>query len=169
MVKRRPGSRKGLTKLTPSSRKSARRRSVRSAKGLTSNAAIVHPLMKSTWDRRKSPAVNLSRLGLASRVNQIRNFRQKAGPEVPVVSLDAMEPELDGVLKQLEAEAARPEKEPKRVVQPGERLALEGLVAKWGSDWEAMSRDLKLNYLQWTPNQLRRKVQNMQRILDRAA
>lgn len=125
--------------------------------------------MRRTWDKRKSPAVNVSRLGLMSRVNHIQRGGGKAAHPVPVVPLDSMDSESKQVLTELEEEAARPEKEQKKVVQPGERLALERLLAKWGDDWEAMSRDLKLNYFQYTPSQLRRKVDRMRRVLGPAA
>jgi hypothetical protein len=34
---------------------------------------------------------------------------------------------------------------------------LEALLKKWGKNYERMSKDVKLNKLQWTPRQIEKK------------
>lgn len=173
MVKERPGSRRGQTKLTTSSKRSARRRAARQAKGLANRDTIVHPAMRASWDSRRSPANNLSRIGLRGHVNGRVGKRDGNGKgDVGVVRLGKVgEGEGKGrdVLKWLEEEAERGEREVRRVVHPGERAALGRMVRKWGEDWEGMAKDLKLNYLQWSAGQLRRKVQRMRKVLGEEA
>lgn len=169
-MKQRPGSRRGQNKLTTSSKKSARRRAARQVKGLANRNAIVHPAMRSSWDGRRSPANNLSRIGLCGRVNsgvEKRSCSGKGNVEVVAVGKVKGEGEVEGraVLRRLEKEAGREEREVCRVVHPGERLALGKMIRKWGEDWEGMARDLKLNYLQWNAGQLRRKVERMRKVL----
>lgn len=161
MGKPRPGSRKGQTKLTKSSRRSARRRATRQAKGLVNRDAIVHPAMRKSWDGRLSPANNLTRIGLVGRVNDRAGKRGGGGKGTVVEGKE----EREEILRMLEEEAGRGERETRKILHAGERLALERMVEKWGENWESMARDLKLNYLQWTAGQLRKKVERMRNIL----
>lgn len=164
MVKQRPGSRKGKTKLGAASKKAARRQAAKQANGLASRRTIVHPVMRDAWDRRRSPANNLSSVGLSPSVNSIRKSRATTGRTIEVAPLPRVVQHPD-VLEKLSDEANLPERPPNRVVHPGERLALKKMVERYGDDWERMARDLKLNYLQWTPRQLQRKVERMEAIL----
>lgn len=165
MVKQRAGSRKGMTKLGTASKKAARRQATKQANGLTNRRAIVHPVMRDTWDRRRSPANNLASVGLTPSVNKVRKSRVTVGRTIEVAPLSKPVLHTD-VLEKLTDEASVPERAPNRVVHPGERLALEKMVKRYGDDWERMARDLKLNYLQWTPRQLQRKVERMNTILE---
>lgn len=164
MVKRRPGSRQGMTKLGTGSKKAARRQAIKQANGLANRKPIVHPVMRDVWDRRRSPANNLASVGLRPAVNTIRKSRATVGRTIEVAPLPKPVEHGD-VLDKLQEEASIPERPPNRVIHPGERLALEKMVKRYGDDWERMSRDLKLNYLQWTPRQLQRKVDRMRAIL----
>lgn len=150
MVKQRPGTKKGLTKLHTGTRKAHRRKA-------QNRTYVPSKHLRDTWDKRKSPAQNLSAAGLQARVNAMSKLKKK-DKQVLVVPLKK------DVLQMMEADAARGERA-KRVVRPGERRALEAMVKKHGKDYVKMSRDLKMNYLQWTPTQLERKIERMQEIL----
>lgn len=69
-------------------------------------------------------------------------------------------PKDETALRKLVARAERGERK-KLVIRPGERRSLNGLIGKYGDDYDGMARDLKLNYLQWTSGQLRKRVERM--------
>lgn len=58
----------------------------------------------------------------------------------------------------LEEEANRPAAKYQRKQPEGEREFIEKLVRKYGDDYTAMSRDIKINYMQRSPADLRRRV-----------
>jgi Ribosome biogenesis protein Nop16 len=147
-------------KLTKSARRVARR------VGKVRSKLLVPPgPMRSAWDARLTGTQNLARVGLAPSVNDIHvtNARHHTRHEQTAAKVEQCPERLD-VLEKLEKEAAVPERVSKPVVRPGEELALSRMLSRHGSDYEAMSRDIKLNYLQWTPAQLRRKCNRRERI-----
>lgn len=154
-----------MTKLGTASKKAARRQAAKQANGLANRRTIVHPAMRGAWDHRKSPASNLASVGLTGSVNKIAKSRDKIGRTIEIAPIPTSVPH-NHVLQKLQDEANKPEREPNNVVHPGERLALEKMVKRYGDDWEKMARDIKLNYLQWTPRQLQRKVERMNAILE---
>lgn len=166
MVKNKKGSRVGKTKLTKTSKKVARRA------GKLRKSAIPKGPVRDAWNMRLSSIQNLSRIGLAPSVNTIRQTgviksseRLRDQCSLSTEQRRRAAPQRVDVLRQLELEAAKPEKVSKQVVAPGEERALSEMIAAHGDDFEAMSRDIKRNYLQWTPNQLRRKCERRARIL----
>lgn len=173
MVKKRAGSRRGQTKLTGGAKKAARRAAGRTARGAhVGEKLVLHAALRESWDERRTLRGNLARAGLRGVVNDMAEVRgvggargrgagKKKGEGAVVV------PET---LRRMEAEAAVGEREAhgKVYVQPGVKRSLAGMVAKHGDDWEAMARDIKLNYLQWTPRQLQNKVEKMNAALARA-
>lgn len=182
MVKVRPGSRKGRTKFVKSVVKSSKRRAGKAGKAKLQRKTVIHDAMREAWDETMTPANNLNRLGLQSNVNAITKHSvsqpvlnqdsptdghndvdmvsQSVSQRVDTESTAAVE-----ARRRLEQHAALPERGTKRIVRPGERSALQKLVDRYGDDWTKMSRDRKLNYLQWTPSQLKKKIQRMQAIL----
>lgn len=62
------------------------------------------------------------------------------------------------VVAELERQAARPEKKYKRRMPEGERAFVAELVAKYGDDFEAMGRDMEINYMQRSAGDLKRRV-----------
>jgi nucleolar protein 16 len=62
------------------------------------------------------------------------------------------------VVAELEREAARPEKKYKRRMPEGEKAFVQELVEKYGDDYEAMQRDVKINYMQRSAGDLKRRV-----------
>lgn len=185
MVKVRPGTRKGQMKITTSRMRAARAHAGRYGKRAHQRQHVAHPAIREAWDRRLTPTENLARVGLCASVNVVD---KKPESDVRVVKLsdveqaevrkqraskyetadvemqsEAARPGL--VLKKLEEDASVREAGTKQVVRPGERVALQRLVDKYGSDWTKMARDTKLNYLQWTPNQLEKRVTRMKRII----
>lgn len=185
MVKVRPGSRKGKTKFVKSVVKSSKRRAGKAGKGKLQRKAVIHEAMREAWDETMTPANNLNRLGLQSNVNAITKHSalqpvsNHGNPtddhnDVDMMSQfvsqrDATESTAAAAAvearRRLEQHAALPERGTKRIVRPGERAALQKLVDRYGDDWTKMSRDRKLNYLQWTPSQLKKKIERMQAIL----
>ena len=61
-------------------------------------------------------------------------------------------------VRQLESEASRPEKKYKRKMPEGERAFVRELVEKYGDDFGAMARDMKINYMQRSEGDLKRRV-----------
>lgn len=164
MVKVRPGSRKGQTKLNNGAKKAARRNASK-AKGNVHSKSVIHPVMRSTWNKKQSHVENLSRVGLQASVNHVKKSRVTMGRKIEV-GVERVSVQCPETLAELIKEASIPEAKPKQIVHPGEKRALTAMVEKHGDNWLAMSRDIKLNYLQWTPNQLERKVTRMQEILN---
>lgn len=62
------------------------------------------------------------------------------------------------VVKKLEQEAQRPEKKYTRKQSEGERAFIEALVKKYGDDYGRMARDMKINYMQRSAGDLKRRV-----------
>ena len=62
------------------------------------------------------------------------------------------------VVAELEREAARPENKYKRRMPEGEKAFVAELVEKYGDDYEAMQRDVKINYMQRSAGDLKRRV-----------
>lgn len=63
------------------------------------------------------------------------------------------------VVASLQALAARGEAKTKPRAAPGEIRFVRNAVGKHGMDYKAIARDIEINYFQWTPAQVRRKVQ----------
>lgn len=172
-MKRRPGSRKGQTRFVPSAYKAAKKRSGQIGKSTARKQRVLHDAMRGVWDEKETPATNLQRLGLVSEINKVNKSAvttervvqlTNSGTEDTHMS-NAERADCESVRTQLENHAGMPERGTKQIVRPGERVALEKLVAKYGKNWNKMAKDLKLNYLQWTPAQLRKKVERMQSLL----
>jgi Ribosome biogenesis protein Nop16 len=162
MVKRKAGK----LRRTKSSIKKAR------LQGKLRRAHVPQGVIRDAWDARQTSVQNLARLGLTPSVNAITpveapSARRNTATARRLAAAEETGPpvvERADVRAALEREAARPEKVAKRVVRPGEEQALEGMVRAYGEDYEAMARDIKRNYLQWTPAQLRRKCERRQAI-----
>lgn len=161
MVKVRKGSRKGQTKWTKSAKKSARKA------GIIRKSLVPKGPLREAWDMKLSGTENMKRVGLASTINTLEKRRR-----LPTDSATEVQPatasestEKPDVLRQLELEAARPEAKPRLHVRPGEERALQDMIRAHGQDYEAMARDIKRNYLQWTANQLRRKCERRARAI----
>eukprot|EP00178_Gracilaria_changii_P017317 TRINITY_DN494_c0_g1_i1.p3 TRINITY_DN494_c0_g1~~TRINITY_DN494_c0_g1_i1.p3 ORF type:complete len:167 (-),score=36.06 TRINITY_DN494_c0_g1_i1:1684-2184(-) len=161
MGKARPGSRKGMTKLYKSAKRAAKKRAAQQRSIRPRDSAVAHHTIRSAWDSRLTPEKNLARIGLQASVNHIKKTAAERQICIPVQSVANPS---DSVVMELENEASREERR-NIVVHPGERRALEAMLARHGENWQAMARDIKLNYLQWTPNQLRKKVERM-RLID---
>jgi nucleolar protein 16 len=62
------------------------------------------------------------------------------------------------VVAQLQQEAAKPEKKYKRKQPEGEKAFVKELVEKYGDDYAAMARDMKINYMQRSEGDLKRRI-----------
>ncbi|CAN8074557.1 unnamed protein product [Agarophyton chilense] len=160
MGKPRPGSRRGMTKLYKSAKRSAKKKAAQQ-RSIRPRASIVpHDTIRSAWDSRLTPEKNMFKIGLQASVNHIKKTVSERKVSIPIKSISKGS---EAVVMELEKEAAREERK-NNVVRPGERRALEAMIRRHGKNWEAMARDIKLNYLQWTPNQLQKKVERMRSI-----
>ncbi|XP_014279945.1 nucleolar protein 16 [Halyomorpha halys] len=113
--------------------------------------------LKTEWDKKKSTRTNLEQMGLVYDPN--KNIKipsnkpklNKAEPEPSVIT------EKTHVVRDLEVEAKAPRqrnfKLPKSQVD-----WICKCIDKYNEDYEAMAKDRKLNFLQYTPNQLRTKI-----------
>jgi Ribosome biogenesis protein Nop16 len=171
-------SMKGKTKLTAASKKVAKRQ------GRMRRSAVPEGPLRAAWDMRLTGVQNLARTGLAPTVNRLparaeyRVASQTPPDETLVLRSRKKErgygknrnaekalPERYDVRVELERVAALPEKVMKQVLRPGENNALGEMVAVYGDDYQAMARDIKRNYLQWTPAQLKCKCERRTRLL----
>jgi hypothetical protein len=169
MVKRRSGK-------VPQA-KSAKKRARRIGK--LRKSVVPKGVLRDAWDEGLTSAQNLGRVGLTAAVNSItpvvapsRRRNEARLRQFEASSAKASPPPAaprQDVLDVLEREAARPEKVAKKVVRPGEERALREMIAAHGDDYEAMARDIKRNYLQWTPSHLRRKCERRRRVLGGSA
>lgn len=162
MVKQRRGSRKGRTKLSASGKRIAKRRAGRLDKHAHHKQHVIHPSIRSAWDTTKSAADNLRSIGLAASVNSVEKH---ADSVVRVMPLPEGLGKGSKARDAMERHAGLGERGVKQVLRPGERVALKGMYEKYGTEWVKMSRDIKMNYLQWTPHQLEKKVTRMLRIV----
>eukprot|EP01080_Neovahlkampfia_damariscottae_P006120 gene6120-10129_t len=104
------------------------------------------------WDKHLSKDQNYARLGIAYKQNldQVRDNKkqvEKLLDLIPVEKLDEM-PE------------PKPSAGPKNKDEfpPGERLALDKFIEKYGNDYKKMSMDHKLNKYQMTPKKLEKRI-----------
>lgn len=170
MVKSRPGSRKGQTRWNPSAYKAAKKRAGQLGKSTAQKKAILHDAMRDTWDEGETPSTNLKRLGLLSSINKVSKSAITTKRTVSLTNdgdqrMDDNDGAYKKVRKELERHAGMKEQGTKQVVRPGEQLALQRLVRRYGDNWSKMSRDITMNYLQWTPDQLRKKIERMNSLL----
>lgn len=62
------------------------------------------------------------------------------------------------VIRQLEEEASRPVVKYKRKQPDGEREFVEALVRKYGDDYGKMARDIKINYMQRSEGDIKKRI-----------
>lgn len=62
------------------------------------------------------------------------------------------------VVKELEARASRPAAKYRRKMTENERAFVKELVAKYGDDYAKMSRDIKINYMQRSEGDIKKRV-----------
>lgn len=62
---------------------------------------------------------------------------------------------LDQIKKANEGDSGYAKAKPK--ITEDEALIIEKLVKKYGDNWERMKMDIKINYLQWNENQIKKK------------
>lgn len=141
MVKVRKGSQRGLTKVTKSGRRRAKKQSHQLSGRLSKSQVQAPGVVRENWNEALSRVQNMRAMGLTAYVNAMP---KKAGTETTVVM------ELKRVAACGEAKAA-----PRAA--PGEIAFVKRAVAKYGYDYKAIARDIKINYFQWTPAQVRRK------------
>lgn len=155
MVKVRKGSQKGQTKLNRSGKRRARRTAHKSASNQPSKA-VGEAIVRGSWDVSKTRMQNYERLGLLTEVN-VKALAPAS--KKPSDTADAKaETEVVGKLQEFVAKGEEPALP--RVVK-GEFALVDKLTAKHGGDYDAMARDIQVNYLQWTAGQLRKKVKHV--------
>ncbi|KAI0561057.1 Ribosome biogenesis protein Nop16 [Gracilaria domingensis] len=150
-----------MTKLYASAKRAAKKKAAQQRSTRPRASSVPHETIRSAWDSQLTPEKNLAKIGLRVSVNDLKKTVAKRKACIPIQSIAS---NSESVVEKLEKEAAREERR-NLIVHPGEKRALEAMLRRHGEDWEAMARDIKLNYLQWTPNQLRRKVERM-RLID---
>ncbi|KAK4546786.1 hypothetical protein LTR36_001518 [Oleoguttula mirabilis] len=85
-----------------------------------------------------------------------RGFNQHASNAAPAT---ADETSRSDVVRKLQQEAGKPAAKYKPKQSDAERAFIAELVAKHGDDYAAMSRDMKVNYMQRSAGDLKRRVQ----------
>lgn len=148
MVKVRKGSQRGQTKFTKAGRRRARRQSHSSSSRFH---AVVHDEVRPYWDPTLTRLENYKKIGLRTRVND-DGAPRSASPSQAVA--------------QMEKIANKPTAKAAPRVCNMELDLLHNLVEKHGDDWDAMAKDIKINYLQYTAAQLRRKAARASQLLE---
>jgi hypothetical protein len=143
---------------------------VRQKKKDISKTVPVDPQVRARWDASKTTAENYRRLGLTAAPNrQLR--RQVEGDALPRVDVN-IDPAAQRVRERLAAEKLGPldlykpvteaDVEPRRYHwAEGQITLVTALVRKHGTDYAAMERDTKLNYLQHTRKKLKGMCEKM--------
>ena len=85
-------------------------------------------------------------------------FDQHGHTENPLGEVEAK----TAVVRQLESEAQKPERKYRRKQSEGEKQFVEQLVRKHGEDFGRMARDMKINYMQRSEGDLRKRVKRWQ-------
>ncbi|XP_026229267.1 nucleolar protein 16 [Anabas testudineus] len=126
------------------------------------NPRIENTQIRNAWDNRKSMARNLQEMGLTSDPNRAlpikkqRLLGEETETKVPVTIVTK-----PYVLKQLEEEASRPEKDTKTLSSDLIEY-VQYMIREHKDDYKAMARDEK-NYYQDTPKQIKRKINEYKR------
>ena len=121
---------------------------------------IQDPIIKSNWNPRKSPAENLKAMGLRSLPNISVNSRGRNMEEYGSTNAKSKEsnkkcielfdiPDSDIIPKKTLAQRMLP-------VSIDNQKYMAKCFAKHGDDYLKMSRDIKVNNMQHTENQLRK-------------
>lgn len=142
MVKVRKGSRRGLTKVTKGAKRQAKRKAQKLSGRIPKSQVRAPGVVRENWSESMSRIQNMQALGLVADVNKTRVC---AGAETAVVAA-------------LRRDAERGEKPVAPRAAPGEVAFVRRAVAKHGYDYTAIARDIGVNYFQWTPTQIRKKV-----------
>ncbi|KAF3705517.1 Nucleolar protein 16 [Channa argus] len=126
------------------------------------NPRIENAQIRNAWDDKKSTARNLQEMGLAFDPNRALPIKK---PRLVIEDTQAEAPvhvvTKPYVLKHLEDEASRPEKDSKTLSSDLIEYA-QYMIREHGDDYKAMARDEK-NYYQDTPKQIRRKINEYRR------
>ncbi|KAF6198886.1 hypothetical protein GE061_006909 [Apolygus lucorum] len=124
--------------------------------------AITCEQMKGEWDSRKSVKENLRQMGLTSDVNATIKIPTDRPDELMAVE-SLPDPKKTHVAMELEADAKAPRQ--KNFCLPNSQVFwLTKLIDKYGEDYQAMSRDRKMNAFQETWKQLRQKIKTFKNI-----
>lgn len=113
---------------------------------------IQDPVVRAHWDPRKSPAYNMSKMGLnalpnadiKSRGNN-RNHEEQHPPTVQLFDI----PESDVMTSEKLSRDVPP-------MSLEQQQYIMKCIAKYGADYSAMAKDIKLNNMQHNENQLRK-------------
>lgn len=111
-----------------------------------------NPLVKQFYDNDKLPVDNMKALGLETNANGIGQPRYTRHPDEKEAKDEF--PGFLGYVESLPPSSAKP----KNIIADIEMDYLEAIVNKHGDNYKAMERDMKLNYKQYTENQLKRLV-----------
>ncbi|KAM4620779.1 nucleolar protein 16 [Polymixia lowei] len=126
------------------------------------NPRIGNLQIRNAWNNKKSTTRNLQEMGLAFDPNRALPIKKQR------ILSDEMETDASVsivmkpyVLKQLEEEASRPEKDSKTLSSDLMEY-VQHMIREHNEDFKAMARDEK-NYYQDTPKQIKRKVNEYKR------
>eukprot|EP00127_Corallochytrium_limacisporum_P005166 Clim_evm6s200 gene=Clim_evmTU6s200 len=175
---RRRASRRAATPKTTSKRKHTQTRKLK-------KVTVADPTIAKAWDRKKSIRENFRAMGLAANPND--SFLRKGGaqqvlsvPQEDAVGTLGEDGEVHivndksklskGVTVQseiVEELERRAKEDSDRVwyyhMSEGDFRFAEAVVKKYGKNFSKASRDIKLNYNQLTPNQIKKKVEKFEK------
>jgi hypothetical protein len=104
-------------------------------------------VLKAHWDASKSPAANLSSMGLLARPNQLESNKDN----YPAPEKEESVVELFDV-----PDSDAPTRRSKFPLDEEEEKYIAKCMAKWGDKYTSMFRDIKINKMQHTEVQLRK-------------
>mmetsp|Transcript_24121 Transcript_24121/g.67964 ORF Transcript_24121/g.67964 Transcript_24121/m.67964 type:complete len:180 (+) Transcript_24121:81-620(+) len=119
------------------------------------NPKITDKTIKKLWDPSKSPAVNMANMGLVGKPNEIglnHNNNNSTSSDSTTTRMNVIElydvPDSDGLGKK--------KKKRHLPLSESEQKYMAKCMAKYGDDYGKMFRDIKINNMQHTENQLRK-------------
>ncbi|KAK3878959.1 hypothetical protein Pcinc_016445 [Petrolisthes cinctipes] len=132
------------------------------------NPLIPCPIARKAWNDRKSVALNFRNIGLVFNLNKIKPNRYKPRDESSDKRKRPVRNKSKALQRYEEAINQANEKEGedfKIKISRAEIDFSKAMIAEYGDDYEAMSRDTR-NYFQETPNQLQARFKKYYRYKD---
>ncbi|CAJ0827841.1 7143_t:CDS:2 [Entrophospora sp. SA101] len=133
---------------------------------------VVHgdPIIASNWNKKETLRQNYKRIGLLTSLNRVAGERDDEGNIVNVIIGEdedenevfdkkiQPEPAKTEIVKALEEEASKVFKHEKYQSE-GEIEFVKKMIERYGEDYDAMFKDIKLNVYQHTKKQLKKKCE----------
>ena len=112
--------------------------------------AIVSTDIKQTYDKTKSPSQNLANLGLDPDPNNSRKKRGIVGADGEQLIQNKVATAFMGFATIPQSSQFQDKNVKRRIMSEIDQVYIKNLMTKYGDNYKAMERDIKLNYNQLT-------------------